>query len=230
MKPFVNYLIARRDEETEIDYSESEITGSLYDYVLAADGVYLRAERQGIRVLFPIGEAPIKGLREIEASVRIDYPPVPLELTNRIVAESLRAVPDSGQEQREVLFHLMFDERKSQWVLIVPEQVQTATSVRPVRDDPDSSYAHAFIEVHSHGRIPPFYSADADDVDEQGFRLYGVIGNLGVPGKRPGLRLRVGCYGYFYEIPSRWMFEMPDGLDDPIGKDWDERAKNDDTR
>ncbi|MCP9496858.1 MAG: hypothetical protein MSG64_20675, partial [Pyrinomonadaceae bacterium MAG19_C2-C3] len=63
MKPFVNYLIAGRDEETEIDYSESEIAGSLYDYVLAADGVYLRAERKGLRVLFPIAEAPVKGLR-----------------------------------------------------------------------------------------------------------------------------------------------------------------------
>jgi len=45
-----------------------------------------------------------------------------------------------------------------------------------------------------------------DNEDEQGFRIYGVIGNMT---RRPQVRLRVGIYGYFYELDFEDVFDGP---------------------
>jgi hypothetical protein len=63
--------------------------------------------------------------------------------------------------------------------------------------------------------MPPDFS-ETDDKDESGFRLYGVIGNLH---QAPKIRLRVGCYGYFWEIPASWALKLPRGLMD-CNPDW----------
>ena len=54
-------------------------------------------------------------------------------------------------------------------------------------------------EFHSHGTSRAFFSK-TDDRDEQGFRVYGVVGRLDDP--EPELRLRVGVYGHF--APAEW--------------------------
>jgi len=64
--------------------------------------------------------------------------------------------------------------------------------------------------IHSHHGMRPEFSR-ADDADERGFRLYGVIGNLP---EKPEIRMRVGVYGYFWEIPASWALELPDSLMD----------------
>ena len=77
--------------------------------------------------------------------------------------------------------------------LVVPEQVGTASSLtyRPP--------AGVVAEFHSHGRGRAFFSA-TDDRDEQGLRIYGVVGRLDT--LRPELSLRVRVYGHF--APARW--------------------------
>ena len=61
-------------------------------------------------------------------------------------------------------------------------------------------------EFHSHGGSRAFFSA-TDDRDEQGFRIYGVVGRLN--DSYPELRLRVGVYGHF--APLEWS-QVFDGL------------------
>ncbi len=73
---------------------------------------------------------------------------------------------------------------------------------------PGSSYAGALIEVHSHHGMPAFWSG-TDDADEQGFRLYAVLGDIF---RRPTLRVRVGIYGQFYELPAGTIFGLPAGV------------------
>ncbi len=77
--------------------------------------------------------------------------------------------------------------------LVVPEQAGTASSLtyRPP--------AGVVAEFHSHGKTRVFFSG-TDDRDEQGFRIYGVVGKLDT--SRPELSLRMGVYGLFG--PLRW--------------------------
>ena len=61
-------------------------------------------------------------------------------------------------------------------------------------------------EFHSHGRHRAFFSA-TDDRDEQGFRVYGVVGCLDAP--EPELALRVGIYGHFSPLSWSQVFDGP---------------------
>ena len=59
---------------------------------------------------------------------------------------------------------------------------------------------------HDHTQTRAFFSG-TDDRDEQGFRIYGVVGRLDT--LRPELSLRVGVYGH--HAPVRWsqVFDGP---------------------
>ena len=85
--------------------------------------------------------------------------------------------------------------------LVVPPQAGTATRLAYLPP------AGVVAEFHSHGGSRAFFSA-TDDRDEQGFRIYGVVGRLDTP--RPELRLRVGVYGYFAPLDWPQVFSGPD--------------------
>ena len=59
-------------------------------------------------------------------------------------------------------------------------------------------------EFHSHGGMRAFFSA-TDDRDEQGFRIYGVVGQLHQV--TPRIALRLGSYGHFQELRLLEVFE-----------------------
>ena len=61
-------------------------------------------------------------------------------------------------------------------------------------------------EFHSHGTSRSFFSA-TDDRDEQGFRIYGVVGRLDAP--LPELSLRVGVYDHFAPVDWPQVFDGP---------------------
>ena len=84
--------------------------------------------------------------------------------------------------------------------LVVPPQAGTAT--RLAYQPP----AGVVAEFHSHGSSRAFFSA-TDDRDEQGFRIYGVVGRLDAP--LPELRLRVGVYGHFSPLDWPQVFDGP---------------------
>lgn len=203
---FVRHLIHLINNDAE---RGGQIVPSLYDYVMAENGVFIRAERKGLRAQFPISRGHVRGLEPLKTAIEIAYPRVPVLLTNTII--SLATDELSEAETKESLFHLRYDARTSKWEMVMPEQAQTATSVRPLDDRPGSSYANAMIEIHSHGRLPAFFS-EADDMDETGFRLYGVIGDLDCEECLPRIRLRVGVYGYYYEINPNRILELTENI------------------
>ena len=88
--------------------------------------------------------------------------------------------------------------------LVVPPQEGTGSSL---------SYqppAGVVAEFHSHASHRAFFSA-TDDRDEQGFRMYGVVGRLRHP--LPELTLRVGIYGHFAPLCwSQVFYGPPPGL------------------
>jgi hypothetical protein len=81
------------------------------------------------------------------------------------------------------------------------------------------------LELHSHHALPAYFSR-VDDADEQGLRLYGVVGRL--DRTRPEVALRVGAYGH--RLPVSWdavfagdrggvrdaQFDSPEEADDEL--------------
>jgi PRTRC genetic system protein A len=178
---------------------------NLYEYVVGANGIFVRARRPGLEALVWVASTanPIRGLCEVAPYVRITRP-LPARLLGRLVEMAYRA-GDS-----EILFYLQSDP----WRIAVPDQVRSGGSVRPI--NPFAGGTDTVLEVHSHHHMDAFFSR-IDDRDEQaGFRLFGVLGDLY---QRPTLRCRVGIYGHFWEIPASWIAQMPEGLTDAIDPD-----------
>lgn len=192
---FVDYLFTRAPELPAFT------PGRLYEYIVGANGIFVRAERPGLEALIQVGftRSPIRGLAEVVPHVRCD--PVQVGLMARMFEKAYRA---GG---REILFYLTAEP----WRCFVPEQVQSGGAVRP--SDPFAGGANTVIEVHSHHTMGCFFSRTDDAEEKAGFRVYAVMGDLA---RRPSILVRVGIYGHFQEIPADWVFDLPDGVTDAL--------------
>jgi PRTRC genetic system protein A len=188
-----------------------------YGYLVAHNGVFVWARRDGLEALIPVVTCTIPGLYPVDPYVRLHYPPVDAALMREILhhATNARAVDD---RLVEMLFFLKWEAERG-WQLIVPVQEQEAMRVRPVVAALDSvSYANTLIEVHSHQRMAAFFSS-TDSADEQGFRLYAVLGKLDPDGHEAEIRLRVGVYGHFHELPTAGILSLPEGMTDCVRRE-----------
>ncbi|MGD2184455.1 hypothetical protein [Lusitaniella coriacea] len=114
LPPPVNYLIARNSELPPI-------TASMFEYVLGANGLFLRLQREGFTATAPLAECPIRGLAPVAPHFRLHYPLVPTCLSLQMLQLSRHAAP------QEILFHFYF--QQGRWKLRIPRQKRRAESV-----------------------------------------------------------------------------------------------------
>ncbi len=188
--------------------------GQLYSYLVAGNGVFVTASGPAVTVCFPIAECEIRGLPSLKPAFYLARPKVPANYVTKMLELSI-ANYDDGRK-REALFHLIWLEEEFRWRLDMPEQEAGGTSVKPLDDGPESSYAQALIEVHSHHEMEARFST-IDDADEQGFRVYGVLGEIFT---EPKLCVRVGVYGQFWEVPASEVFELPSMMEGFVPEGW----------
>lgn len=175
----------------------------MYEYIVASPGVFIRAHRSWLDVCFLIAQAHglLHGLAHYNGYFQLDQV-VPRGFTKAMFADAWR------HKGKERLYYGKY--YANGWKFIIPEQLATAGSVRPV--NPYSlAGKDALIELHSHGELPAFFSM-TDNADETGFKIYTVIGRIGSP--RPEILTRVGVYGHFWTIRSDWVYELPTPIRD----------------
>ena len=168
------------------------LQGIGFDYVLGAGGVYVQSESANLTARVLVAPCTVRGLAPVTEKVELAHGPIPAALFE----VGLRWFLDDPHTER--FFAVRWDGRR--YRLVVPEQEGTATSLEYTPP------AGVVAEFHSHGRSRAFFSK-TDDRDEQGFRIYGVVGRLDDP--EPELSLRVGVYGHF--APADWpqVFDGP---------------------
>jgi PRTRC genetic system protein A len=178
-----------------------------YQYVFATTGVYLRAESRFFDVLLPLAPLPIRGLAPLQPHFVLKVPRLPDWLLAAVLLDSRRVRrPDGGLNEALYHFH-----RDGAGVRVVkPAQRATATGVVGA----EGNASKVFLDLHSHGNMPAFWST-TDNYDEQGFRVYGVIGRLD---ERPDIRLRLGVYGYWFPLPVKLLFDGTGGFVDIVGQ------------
>ena len=197
------------------------INAAMYEYVMASNGVFVRGQRTGLRVMLPVPRTPLRGvmtgpatplrgLVPVEPFVQLDHPCVPAELVDEMLEAAL-AAKDDELKPVEALFHLTWDAGGSR--LQVPPQERSIMCVKPVGHA--LSHENAVVEVHSHHGMAAHFSS-TDDADEVGFRVYAVLGGIYT---RPTLRVRVGLYGHYWEIPATWVFQLPHRVTDAHARD-----------
>jgi PRTRC genetic system protein A len=177
------------------------IPDCLYAYIMAGNGVFLYAKRDDLEVLIPVSRATIAGLPPLETLVSI--PRVPAVLMHHALQASKQSLPN------ELLFWFNFDHDRQVWRLDAPLQFSRPASVFPM-DKADPLGTRALIDLHSHAVMDPFFSP-TDNKDEQGFRIFAVIGKVN---EEPLILVRVGIYGNYWNIPADMVFELPDEIRD----------------
>jgi PRTRC genetic system protein A len=189
-----------------------------YQYVLAVAGVYLRAANGFFDVLLPITRCPIRGLSQLQPRFRLKVPRLPGRLLAAVLADARRSRrPDGGLN--EALYHFRHDGARMR--VVKPTQRAGAGSVVGA----ESRAADVLLDLHSHGNMSAFWSR-IDDSDEQGFRMYGVVGRLDTA---PEIRLRLGVYGYRFPLPAGALFDGAGGFVDATDRRRDKGAKHADT-
>ena len=181
----VGYLVNHKDG----------LTGSHgigYDYVLGAGGLYVQSESAHLTARIPVAPCEVRGLAPVAEKVELTHGPI----SARLFEMGLGWFLDDPDTER--FFAVRWDGR-SYWP-VVPPQEGTATRLkyRPP--------AGVVAEFHSHGSSRAFFSA-TDNSDEQGFRIYGVVGRL--DDSEPELSLRVGVYGHFAPVEWPQVFDGP---------------------
>ena len=163
-----------------------------YDYVLGVGGLYVQSESAHLTARIRVAPCEVRGLAPVAEKVELARGPIPAALFEL----GLRWFLDDPDTER--FFAVRWD--GGAYRLVVPPQEGTATSLEYTPP------AGVVAEFHSHGTSRAFFSA-TDNKDEQGFRIYGVVGRLNK--YRPELSLRVGVYGHF--APADWsqVFDGP---------------------
>ena len=163
-----------------------------YDYVLGAGGLYVQSESAHLTARMLIAPATVRGLAPVSEKIELAHGPI-LAHVFELGLSWMLAVPDT-----ERFFAVGWD--GGVYRLVVPPQEGTGSSL--TYQPP----AGVVAEFHSHARHRAFFSA-ADDRDERGFRIYGVVGRLDTA--QPELTLRLGIYGHFAPLHWSQIFHGP---------------------
>ena len=168
-------------------------TGRAYGYYLAGNGAFKYAENRHMRVLFPLARFRVAGLPSLTPFLHLRE--------GRLSSTVLHVIFDDARKQArerpiEVMYHIR---RTAERISVeIPQQDGGASSLRyKGGDDPD-----IVMDIHSHCEMQSCFSP-TDNRDEQGFRLYGVLGTIFT---RPTARFRVGVYGDFWAVPLESIF------------------------
>lgn len=196
---FIGHRIARESREP--------IEAILYEYVLAGNGVMLRARRDEFSVSVPLSCREIKGLPEIFVGIKWHRPGVPARIWDEILTHARRSHKSS--EFKEEVYLVYWDKRHECWQWRPASRTRSWAST--VADDSLPEYAEACIELHTH---PPgaLKFSRADDQDESGkFRIFGILIDVH---DKPKIRFRCGVYDHLIQIPFAWIGRLPQGIVD----------------
>jgi PRTRC genetic system protein A len=166
-----------------------------YQFVVAANGLFIRAEDSRMEALVPVALASVHGLEIVEPYARLKLPRVGPGFLFAVQQSARRHLPD------EAMYQFVYEPTRNAigaWRCLMPEAEASAGAVN-YKDHPN-----AIIDLHSHG-IGSAYFSEIDDGDEQGLRFYVVIGQ--VDRDWPQIAVRAGVYGHMWNVPQTTIFE-----------------------
>jgi len=179
----------------------------LYEYLLAGNGLLLRAQREEFTVSVPLVSREIKGLPTAFVGIKWNKPKVP----NRVWDEICKHVQISTSRENfsEELYLINWNSERYAWQWCTSSRDRTYAST--IADDRRPEYSEACIEIHTHPEGAYKFST-ADDRDESGkFRIFGIIADVH---DKPKVRFRCGIYDHLVPIPFSWIGHLPSGVVD----------------
>lgn len=164
--------------------------GSHYTYVMASNGLLVVARNELLIGSVLVAEAEVRGLLPLRTGVQLCHGKIPRALFDQAVLSM------SMDRTKELYLAVVWD--GSCYQLTMPPQLSSPSHIAY------KTVPGAVLDLHSHPSFPATFSGE-DDADEQGFRVYCVVGRLDLP--EPECRFRLGVYGHFQDIRWEEIFE-----------------------
>ena len=154
--------------------------GTFYDYILASNGLFIKAEGPLLKATINIAPVEIRGLAPLEQKIELVHGKV-----SGWISQTALSIMRFHLE-REVYLAVIWEDGK--YRLIKPPQEGEAGHVNY------HTVPNTLVHLHSHPLMDAYFSG-IDNKDEQGLGIYIVVGKLheGVP----EAMVRAGVYGYF---------------------------------
>ena len=180
MRP-VGYLLNKREG------LEGE-PGLFYDYIVAGNGLFIRAQNPLIRGIVCIDPVEIRGLSPLDEQIELVHGKMPRYLYDFSLGILL------ASSDREQYLAITWE---NEYRLRIPSQERAAASVKY------ENLPSSIMDIHSHGGGSARFST-TDNTDEQGLRFYMVVGKLDT--LLPEVEIRLGVYGYFAPVSVEEIF------------------------
>jgi hypothetical protein len=184
--------------------SDQPITAPLFEIVIARNGVFKRARRLEMKAAVELSAFAVEipelanGEAHIELIARI-----PACIFAEVLAHA-RSSTDALDFTENLYAVCRVNETGRYFWKEVSRSRRFGSTI--ARDD-DPAYQNALLEIHTH---PPgcLNFSSQDDSDESGkFRLFGIL--VDIHSENPAIRLRVGIYDSFWEIPAEMITDAP---------------------
>ena len=158
----------------------------------------------------------ISELSEVRAGFIPVLPLVPKKLFSQLLSFFRSFMLQEEGREYEALANLYWDREEKKFVVHIPKQRVTKTSVEVRGEDcllPEERYLH-YMDIHSHNSMDAVFSK-IDNADERATRLYIVVGHL----ERvfPEIAVRASCGGIFIPVPPSTVLE---GFDADYPDEW----------
>jgi hypothetical protein len=188
----VDYKIAKE--------SVPPITAAEYEYLWAGNGIFIRSASRFWEAKIQVASFETPGLLPAESGFKWLEKRLDKGFLQAIYTEAHQACGPGLSHPVEVLYRIEKNHAMGCYELVEPKQTGSYSSVSSA----DVGGMQTMIEVHSHHLMETYWS-QTDDLDHQGKRIYGVIGNFGE--KIPKMRLRLSIHGHRIDIPITDLFE-----------------------
>ena len=201
--------------------SDQPIQAPLYEIAIARNGVFKRAQRREMTAVIKLSSFAVQIEELATERGRVELVE---KIPARIFAEILAHARYSTNVANftENLYAVFWDEKIKQyfWKEISRNRSFGSTIAR----DDDAAYQNAILEIHTHPPGCREFSGQ-DDRDESGkFRLFGIL--IDIHSAKPMIRLRVGIYDSFWEIPVEFVADaLPENLTDLVKQEKERLAE-----
>lgn len=199
-------------ERKFLRFTDQPITAPLYEIVVARNGVFKRAKRREMTASIELSAFTVEIPELAEGLARVELTE---QIPARIFEEILRHARNSTDAANftENLYAVFLNEETGDYAW---EEVSSSRSFGSTIGRDDSlAYKSAILEIHTHPTGCRRFS-EQDNCDESGkFRLFGILVDIHEP--NPFIRLRVGLYDSFWEIPLETVSTaLPENLTDLV--------------
>jgi hypothetical protein len=201
------------------DIGDAYASGKPISIVPGNDG-HLYEMRRSELGTFTTRTTNCKELGEIRAGFIPALPLIPRETTLSVIGFFRSLI--TANWGCEALVNIMWDRILREFVVYVPNQTVTRTSVTAdTADIPDPARYLHYADIHSHNTMPAKFSK-IDDEDEKATRVYAVFGRL--DSFMPDISVRISNGGKFMELDPSAVFEPMFGKYPEAWNDYVSRA------